>query len=357
MRVAKHAAVHESVNLAAKEGRKVLGFANAVLRKVAELNPEKISYPDLDRDPVRHLSVRYSYPLWLVARWLERFGFSRTEFLLKEGNVVPPLTLRANRLWTTRERLIEEFARRDIRALPCRVSPDGVIVSGGEPGTLPRYKEGWFYVQDEGAQLVSHLLGVRPGEVILDACAAPGGKATHLAEMMGDRGEVVALDVDRERLAKVEENVRRLRVGIIQLKTTLADFPPSGYDRILIDAPCSALGVLRRAPEGKWRKREGLIRSYRKRQIEILERTAPLVREGGVVVYSTCSTEPQENEEVIAAFLAAHQEFAVENAAPYLPAAAAEFVTPEGFFSTLFNRDRMDRFFSARLIRRGVEDE
>jgi 16S rRNA (cytosine967-C5)-methyltransferase len=228
---------------------------------------------------------------------------------------------------------------------------DGIVMESAA------YRKGWFYVQDEAAQLVVLGLAPRPGEVILDACAAPGGKTTHMAQVMAHQGRIIALDVKAQRLELVRENCQRL--GIRTVECHLGDarrikaFKNIKFDRILVDAPCSGLGVLRRNPEGKWTKTEALIHRYALLQYEILEGVSPWLKEGGVLMYSTCSTEPEENEQVVRKFLSAYPEYQIQNLREDLPPAASSMVTPEGFLSTLWNSESMDGFFAAKLVKRG----
>lgn len=355
-RIPPHAAVHESVDLAkAVAGEGDAGFTNAVLRAL-ERRKNELVVPDLLNHPIDHLTAEYSHPVWLVRRWLKRFGLQRTLALCRADNAVPPTTLRVNPLRVTRERLIEVLAKEGVIAEPTRVSPQGLVLRTGSP-TAPRaFAQGWYYVQDEAAQLVSLAVAPLPGERILDACAAPGGKSIHLAELMGDRGEIVAVDAKPERLALVEENCRRMAVKSI--RTVVADLsrPDEAarlgrFDRILVDAPCTGLGVLRRHPEAKWHKTEPLITRFAAKQRAILDAVAPLLKPGGVLVYSTCSTEREENEDRVDAFVRSHAGWTVQNLREVLPPPAASLLTSQGALSTLGNPFDMDHFFAARLVR------
>jgi 16S rRNA (cytosine967-C5)-methyltransferase len=220
---------------------------------------------------------------------------------------------------------------------------------------LPLFRDGAFYVEDEAAQLVAPIVDPQPDELVLDACAAPGGKTTHLAALMQNHGEIVAVDKNAARLHMLEDNCRRLGIGII--RTIPADItsplPPNLcerlFDRILLDAPCSGLGVLRRHPEGKWRKEAEAFGQHQTLQRQLLEQTGHLLRPGGVLVYSTCSSEPEENEQVIDQFCNAHKEFRRESVAPWLPSRSSSLVTGQGDLSTMRNDDSMDMFFAARL--------
>lgn len=363
-RVPESAAVNESVNLAksqaAKLGRDWGGLVNAVLRALMRA-PE----PPLPEVPAQTLSICYAVPLWLCERWVSRLGREAAEAACKTVSTIPALTLRANRQRMTREALLEQFEQAGIVARPAIVSPAGIVVEGGQSVTaLPGFREGWFYVEDEAAQLIPLVLDPQPGERILDACAAPGGKATHLAELMANRGDVVALDRQPARLKLLAENCHRLGATIVTPLVgdarhigTQASTGPGGqragslglFDRILVDAPCSGIGVLRRHPDAKWSKDTGMFARHQILQCEILERAASVLRPGGVLVYSTCSTEPEETEEVIDRFCRDHSACRRESVAPWLPAAALPFVTAQGALSTLGNEIGMDGFYAARL--------
>jgi 16S rRNA (cytosine967-C5)-methyltransferase len=230
-----------------------------------------------------------------------------------------------------------------------------VLEKGEAVTSLPGFQDGDFYVEDEAAQLIPPLLDPQPGELVLDACAAPGGKTTHLAALMHNRGEILALDRNAERLKLVDENRRRL--GITIIRTIRADtampllttFEGRMFDRILVDAPCSGLGVLRRHPEAKWTKQEVLLARHHRLQTQILDAAASVLRPGGVLVYSTCSTEQEETEDVVAQFCRDHSGWVRESVAPWLPPAARSFVTAHGALSTIGNRFGMDGFYAARL--------
>ncbi|MDE3042030.1 MAG: 16S rRNA (cytosine(967)-C(5))-methyltransferase RsmB [Nitrospirota bacterium] len=372
-RIPQSAAVNESVSLArgfaGTVGRDWSGFVNAVLRALLRHPP--LPWPSMDPDAAQALAVRYSVPGWLSRRWVERLGVVSAEAACEGVSAVPPLTLRVNQLITTRGALLEKFAQMGIAAKPTSVSPFGILLEeGGSAPSLPGFQEGDFYVEDEAAQLIPPLLDPQPGDIVLDACAAPGGKATHLADLMHNKGTIYAVDRKGARLDLLRSNCFRLGVQIVVpivgdirrplewLPKIETAAPPSvkkarvgepSVDRILVDAPCSGLGVLRRHPEAKWRKDEQALPRHQELQCQILEAVAPCLRPGGVLVYSTCSTEPEENEDVIERFCRAHSEFHRESVVPWLPHAAQGFVTEHDALSTVGNRFSMDGFYAARL--------
>ncbi|MEK6803992.1 MAG: 16S rRNA (cytosine(967)-C(5))-methyltransferase RsmB [Nitrospirota bacterium] len=364
-RVPDSAAVNESVQMTKQQSRRLgrdwSGFVNAVLR--ALLRSPEPAWPDAGSDPVVALAVRYSCPAWLVERWCRRLGAERAEVLCRASVEVPPLTLRVNTLRTSRAALLADLAAAQVEADATSISEVGIQLSRScSVIELPGYAEGRFYVEDEAGQLIPLLLDVQPGQRVLDACAAPGGKATHLAALMENRGEIVAVDRATTRLDLVMANCRRLGVKILTpLDGDLRALVGAGivshpmlsrpFDRILLDAPCSGLGVLRRHPEGKWYKTPESIAQHRQMQVELLATTSRLLRPGGVLVYSTCSIEPEETESIIDEFCQAHHQFQRESIAPWLPPAGLPFVTPQGDLSTMTNRNRMDLFFAARVRR------
>jgi 16S rRNA (cytosine967-C5)-methyltransferase len=272
--------------------------------------------------------------------------------MCQANNRPPSLVLRVNRLRTTPERLLASLTAEGCEAKPCRFTPDGVVVTA-HPGLhqLRCYQEGWFMVQDEAAMLCGYLISAQPGERVLDACAAPGGKATHAAELMGDSGEVLCLDQSWQRLKFVEENAQRL--GLRSLHCLVGDAERSEFDglfdRIIVDAPCSGLGVLRRHPDGKWRKGPDLIAAMARQQRAILMHLSRFVKPGGVLVYLTCSTEAEENQRIVQAFVAQHPDFELESVETYLPAEARAFVQEGGWFQTWPGLEGLDGFFGARL--------
>ncbi len=354
-RIPSSAAVNESVQLAkSRAGSKIGDFVNAVLRAIAK-DPHDPTQLLPIADSVERVAISESHPVWLVRRWMERFGRERTMLLCRANNEIPPVTLRVNRLKTVREKLSESLLGAGLKVEAGRVSQDALLLqTAASLREIRAYRDGWFYVQDEAAQLVSYAVDPQPGEAILDACAAPGGKTTHMAELMQNRGEVLALDVSEERLIPLRENAERLGISIItpqraDVSKPLINMINARFDRILVDAPCSGLGVLRRHPEGKWQKQEAMIAPYQRLQLKILEHVAPLLKKGGVLVYSTCSTEAEENETVVDAFLERHPGFLLENLRTILPPSAADLVTGHGFLNTLFNPYRMDFFFAARF--------
>ena len=353
-RVPAYAAVNEAVELAKRYGgRTAAGLVNAVARGVLR-ERDRLVKLDSDGDRARRLAVRWSHPEWLVKTWLDYFGVDEIEALLKADNEEPPLVLRANRLKTSREKLIGKLKEAGVEAEAASRAPQAIrILSGASIEKLPGFADGLFFVQGEASQLVALLLHPKPGERVLDASAAPGGKATHLAELMGDKGEVVATDISARGIERLRQNIARLRTASVRpvLADAAAPLPDdlaARYDRILADLPCTGLGTLRSHPEAKWLKSEADIRRLSQIQKKILESVSSYLKPGGTLVYSTCTLTREENEDVVGDFLRRHKEYTLEDAADFLPAGAKAMVRGK-YFLALPHRDDTDGFFAAHM--------
>ncbi|MDI6871539.1 MAG: 16S rRNA (cytosine(967)-C(5))-methyltransferase RsmB [Bacillota bacterium] len=367
-RVRPEAACHEAVEIAKTRGhRGTAGFVNAVLRAFLR-GRDNLAWPDPESGPAKHLAVRESHPEWLVERWLARLGFGETAELLAVNNQPPPLVLRVNRRRASREEVLAGLAERGVEAEASRWVPEGIVLRsrGGAVEELPEVAKGLVQVQDEASMLIAHLVAPEPGERVLDAAAAPGGKATHLAELMDDRGEVRALDVHPGKLRLISENAARLGLSSVrpELRSALelaeaADWSRS-FDRALLDAPCTGLGVLRRRPDARWRKEPGDVAALSAQQRQLLRSVAQTVRRGGRLVYSTCSTEPEEGEEVA-------EDFLRDQGGEFVVLAAREILAERGVAAggtaSAFNgpylrlwphRHGTDGFFAACFERRKV---
>ncbi|WP_409341072.1 16S rRNA (cytosine(967)-C(5))-methyltransferase RsmB [Paenibacillus sp. MBLB4367] len=353
-RIPAHAAVNEAVNIAKRKGHQgISGMVNGVLRNV--LRQKSTLTIAEDMEPVRRISLLHSHPEWMVARWIRQFGEAATAQMCAANNEAPHASVRVNRLKRTREEMLEAFAAAGIEAVPSPLAPRGIIASGG--GNLAFtswYAGGEITIQDESSMLVGEAVAPLPGMRVLDCCAAPGGKTTHLAEKMGDSGTIVACDLHPHKEQLIREQADRL--GLSAIQTIVGDaekldgtFAAGSFDCILLDAPCSGLGVIRRKPDLKWAKAETDIADICGIQHAILESVHNLLKPGGLLVYSTCTIERSENEEMVERFLASHPEFSLE-AFPSgaLPVGLAE-TGRTGMVQLLPHHYHSDGFFIARL--------
>jgi 16S rRNA (cytosine967-C5)-methyltransferase len=355
-RIPASAAVNDAVALTGKVGkRSASGLVNAILRRISRERdhlplPQKTA--TFSEEALDYLERTLSHPRWLVARWLDRYGFDAAERWALFDNAAAALTLRANTLRTTRDELTARLTAVDVETEPTRFAPHGLTVRHGNPLSTPVADEGLFFVQDESSQLVAELAGAAAGERILDACASPGGKTTAMAAGMGNRGLIVATDLRGRRVDLLARTIQTL--GVTCAKVVQADASVvlpfrASFDAVLLDAPCSGLGTLRRDPDIRWRRSEDELKRFSVLQGQMLGRVADVVEPGGRIIYATCSSEPEENEEVVAEFLAAHDEFV--QAPECIPTWLAPFATTNGYFRTLPFRDNLEAFFAAILVK------
>ena len=343
-RVPAAAIVDDAVELTRRAGKKSAApFVNALLRRASRERgrlplPGRPGDDSADEAWIAYLSISLSHPAWLIERWLRRWGRTQTEIWALFDNAPAPLTIRANTLKVTRDDLAARLAVAGVVTEPCARAPDGLVVRSGNPLSTPLARTGAFVVQDEASQLVAEYADAHPGERVLDACASPGGKTTSMAASMKDEGLVVACDVRDRRVRLLARTVREsgsrvVRVAMLDASKPLPFAPV--FDLVLIDAPCSGLGTVRRDPDIKWRRSPDDFAAFADRQLRILESAAAVVRSGGRLIYSTCSSEPEENEQVVQAFLDAAPDFRADGAP----------------LQTLPFRDGLEAFYAARLIR------
>ena len=350
-RIPESAAVDESVELAKRHGHPgTAGLANAVLRRLAR--GDRAPLPDASTDPVAHLAIRTSHPRWLVERWVRRYGPDEAGRLLEADNVEPRVSVRPN------------LHRMDARAFLAALRAEGHEAepgpNGGPVWVLPRgfvasrsrlFREGFLSLQDEAEASVALLLDARPGQRALDLAAAPGGKSSQIAERIAPGGALFALERHWSRALALRENlVRRLRLPAVYVVCADGTCPPirGEFDRVLVDAPCTGLGVLRRRADARWRKEGSSIVEMAALQRALLDAGAARTRPQGVLVYSVCSLEPEETDEIVETFLRAHPEFEREDARPFLPPG---FVGQEPVLRALPHRHGTDGVFAARLRR------
>ena len=354
-RVPASAAVNDAVQMTRKAGKtSAASFVNAVLRRASRERGRLPLPPRTTGDPAAeldYLEQALSHPRWLVERWRGRYGFEAAESWCRFDNEPAALTLRANRLRTSRDALAEALLRAGVETQPTRFAPDGLVVSSGNPLLSPLAAQGLFVVQDEASQIVGELAAAAPGERVLDACAAPGGKTTAMAAGMGNSGVLVAADVRGKRVRLLADTVRSAGatcVRVIQANAALAlPFGPL-FDCVLIDAPCSGLGTLRRDPDIKWRRSDDEFGAMAGLQQRILTTAAAAVRPGGRLIYATCSSEPEENEDVVSQLLQTHPEF-LATALSFPP--GEHLINSSGHLRTLPFRDGLEAFFAAAMAR------
>ena len=356
-RIKPSAIVHTTVELVKENNLKGLsGFTNGVMRSILRAKEKEDILASIT-DPASF----YSFPEWLIELWQKEFGQEAIANICNWFNQTPHLDLRVNLLHTTRDQVLAAFAEAEIDAQPIPHLPEGIRVAqgAGDVSKLPKFKEGWWSVQDASAQLVTYLLDPQPNETIIDACAAPGGKTTHISDRLKNTGKVYALDRLANRLKKVDQNTARL--GITNVQTleidcrefdadkVLEGLPNHKCDRVLLDVPCSGLGTLHRHADARWRQTPEEPYKLAKTQAEILDRATNWVKPEGVIVYSTCTLHPAENEEVITQFLENHPDWQI--VAPDANNPAAHFVSDRGWVKVLPHEHDMDGFFMAKLQR------
>jgi len=357
-RVPASAVVDDAVDLT-RAARKpsASGFVNAVLRQTLRQR-HKLPLPGRPADPadrnaaLAYLGITHSHPEWLVARWLDRYGFESAERWVQFNNETPSLTLRVNRLRATREEAIAALEQDDVDTEPTRFAGDGLVVTRGNP--LRRPPDGLVFVQDEASQLVPAVVAASAGERILDLCASPGGKTLAMAADMNDVGRIVASDVRPKRLALLQETIKTAEsrcVSVVRVpQAGPLPFEPT-FDAVLVDAPCSGLGTVRRDPDIKWRRQEQDLAGLAHDQLALLLRAADVVRAGGRLVYATCSSEPEENDGVVANFIANRPSFRIVDLHTHAGAVIAPFIDAQGFFRTTPSAHGLEAFYAALLIR------
>jgi 16S rRNA (cytosine967-C5)-methyltransferase len=334
-------------------------LVNGVLRSYLR-NQNGIKFPDPVSKPAENLSLEHSHPLWLVKRWLAGFGPEVAGRILQAGNEPPPLTWRVNRRLTDAVEVMAELAQQEVQSRPGLFLEEAILVEnlGESVEKLPLFQSGRIFIQDESAMLVAHLVDPKPGEFIVDLCAAPGGKSTHLAELMNDQGEIISVDNHPHKINLIGDNAERLNLTII--KPVLGDARSFSLtegrlaDAVLVDAPCSGTGVLRRRVDARYRRRPEDIRELAAIQQAILDQAAAAVKPGGRLVYSTCTLEPEENQEQIQSFLERHPEFELADFRAFLPEKIIQYAyAPDSKWLTILPiPGGGDGFFMSRLIKR-----
>ncbi|MFH0988902.1 MAG: 16S rRNA (cytosine(967)-C(5))-methyltransferase RsmB [bacterium] len=349
-KVPQSAAVNEAVEFTKRvRSQKAADLVNAILRNIIR-NIDNIRYPDPAQDNIQTLAVIESHPYWMVKRWVNRFGYENAEKFLKANNQIPDLTLRVNRTKIDFTYFLNQLDQHQIEFSKSRYLDFFVRVKHmAGIGRSEMFQQGFFIVQDESAGMAVQLLSPQSGDRVIDMCAAPGGKTTMIGELMKNVGEIIAVDRYETRLNLVKNACQRLGIANTHyIAADAATVQTTPADKVLVDAPCSGLGVLSKKPDAKWQREPEDLDKLVKIQRSILENAASHVKPGGVLVYSTCTTEPEENFGVVSSFLAAHPEFSIDNAKKFIN---EEVVTQEGFVETFPHIHSMDGSFAIRLVK------
>ncbi|PAE16357.1 16S rRNA (cytosine(967)-C(5))-methyltransferase [Virgibacillus sp. 7505] len=357
-RVPDHAVIHESVEIAKQRGHKgIASLVNAVLR-----NAQRKGFPKLDdiQDPAERISLETSHPRWLVERWISQYGEKTAREMCAVNQVEKPISVRVQPMLITRDEAMEELESQGFTVRPSSINPQGIIVEEGNILKSDLFLSNQVTVQDQTSMLAGQMVDAAAGMTVLDACSAPGGKTTHIAETMENEGKLYAYDLHAKKAKQVQQKAEKLKLTIIEADQADARnlqerHEPESFDRILLDAPCSGLGVLRGKPDIKYHKSEQDVLSLASIQAELLEQVAPLLKKDGKLVYSTCTVDQAENEQVVRAFLKQHPNFEVDpEFQTDLPQAVqkAPGLTDAGL--QVFPQDfNTDGFFLVRLVRKG----
>ncbi len=358
-RVPEHAVVNEAVNIAKHLGHQgISGMVNGVLRNLLR-RKEQLVIPN-NLSPVERISLVHSHPKWMVKSWIEQFGETVAEQICESNNKPPHISIRVNNGKLDRDSMITQLQEMKISSYPSTLSSSGIIVEhGGNMALTPWYEKGEISIQDESSMLVADVVDPQPGMMVLDCCAAPGGKSMHMAERMLNQGKVWANDVHEHKQQLIRSQAERL--GLTCIETMVSDakelskhFEDRSFDRILLDAPCSGLGVIRRKPDLKWTKKEVHITAIAELQLELMNSIHSLLRPGGVLVYSTCTLQYEENQAVIEQFLKQHESYCLDPAlGQLLPKRAVDdSMAGQGMIQILPHQHHSDGFFIARLLRK-----
>ena len=349
-RIPNHSAVDTSVEITKNFAPKYLvNFVNGVLRQAIRKS-ESIKWPDESTNFVEFIAVNYSYPEWIIHRWIKNWGMDSTRAFCKSSNSIPPIVIRTNTIKINRKELILQLKSKVKKISETPHAPDGIRSSGLKQSfdNMDLFKKGFFQVQDEAAQLISMLVSPQPGDKILDACAGRGGKTGHLAQIMNNKGLIWAVDQSDQKLDTLKTEMKRL--GVTNVKTHKHNWKKNIdkqlFDRILLDAPCSGLGVIRRHPDMKWKKNKQHILQNQEKQELLLKTISKQLKPGGTLVYAVCSLEPEETTITIEKFLSHHSNFTIEKSVnPIL----VNFINDKGYFLTRPDINQMDGFFAVCL--------
>ncbi|KNF08742.1 ribosomal RNA small subunit methyltransferase B [Gottschalkia purinilytica] len=354
-KVPDSAAVNECVKISKKYSNKgAQGFINGILRTIVR-NKNDIKLPDKSKDIKKYLSIKYSHPIWMINKWIEDFGLEFTEELCKANNDKPKLNIRVNTLKISRDELLNKLNEKNMNAIKTYYAEDGIVVNSPQNITeTEEFKKGLFQIQDESSMLVAQIMNPKKNSVIIDVCSAPGGKSTHIAQKMNNEGKIISRDIHEHKVKLINENASRLGINIINAQKFDAlhidESLINKADYCLVDAPCTGLGLIRRKPDIKWRKEEGNIDEISRLQYQILKNTSKYLKKGGILIYSTCTINKEENLNVITKFLDNNTEFKLLDFSDLIQ--NSEKITPkEGYIELFPNVHATDGFFIAKLIK------
>lgn len=352
-KIPDRAAVNESVNLAKKYGHKgIVGFTNGLLRNFSR-NKEK--YMEIDvKDKLEFLSIKYSHPKWLVKRWVDDYGLEFTENLLAYNNSKPKLNVRVNTLKTTKKELKSTLLNYGYKVYETKYAKDGLVVENPVRITeMEEFKKGYFTIQDESSMLASQILSPKENSIVLDLCSAPGGKSTHVGQIMNNIGKIISCDIYDHKLKLIEENAKRLGITIIETKKLdalkLNKEMENKVDYCIVDAPCSGLGIIRRRPEIKWNRKEKDIKQLSEMQKKIISNAGKYLKPGGIMVYSTCTIEREENMDIVEEFLRNNKNFSLDGFNHLLCSTKNIDTASKGYVQLFPSIHGTDGFFIARL--------
>ncbi len=355
-KVPDSAAINEAVKIMHNRKIKQLaGFVNANLRNIAS-NKSAISFPDPQKKPIEYLSVMYSIPIWIIQLWLKEYDFIDTEKICAALNKKAQVTIRINTLLTTKEKIIRELSDQGIIVQEGQLLEESLYLKNtSDISKISSYNKGMWIVQDESAMLVAHILNPKKGEIVLDMCSAPGGKTTHIAQLMKNEGKLIAFDIHPHKIDLIKQNARRMHLDIIEPRIEDAtQYNPSfheQFDKVLLDAPCLGLGIMKRKPDIRYSKKEEDLVAMTHLQKQMITNAYKYLKPGGILVYSTCSMTKEENQNIA---LFAEKEFGMQfqDITPFLPEKLKEYVENKGYIQIHPYMADTDGFFIASLKKR-----
>lgn len=355
-RIPDSAAVNESVKLAKKYGHKgSVGFVNAILRNISR-NKNNIELPERNIDSTEYLSVKYSHPKWMIKKWIKDFGLNFTEELCLANNEKPKLNIRVNTLKIAKQELMYKLKKRGFDVKEGEYAYDCIIIDNPVRITdTDEFMNGFFQIQDESSMLVAQIMNPKPGDLVIDVCSAPGGKTTHIAQKMENEGKIIARDIHEYKLNLINGNIERLGINIIQLEQydarKLDERLIEKADCCLVDAPCSGLGLIRRKPDIKWSKEEDNLSEITKLQYEILMNSSKYVKKGGVLIYSTCTIQKEENIILVRKFIENNKSFILRSFEELIGEEELKKAATNGYIELYPNINNTDGFFIAKMIK------